>query len=979
MATCAVCGYEAAGSVRFCPECGARADGRAREQRKVVTVLFCDVAGSTALGESLDAEALRALLARYFQRMKSIVERHGGLVEKFIGDAVMAVFGLPAVHEDDAARALQAAAEMQLALPELGIEGRIGVCSGEVVTGTEERLATGDAVNVAARLQQAAQPGETLLGETTLRLARDAVEVEPVEPLALKGKREPVPAWRLVAVSTAAAERRFDSPLVGRERELGALAEAWERACGGTGCELVTVVGAAGVGKSRLAAEFLAAAEATVVRGRCLSYGEGITYWPVVEVLKQLEAQRSRVGLDPVAADALAVLLGEGGTSSTDEIAWAFRKLLEAVAAEGPLVAVFDDIQWGEDVFLELLEHVAFLSTGAPILLLCMARPELLDRRSDWSGVTRLQPLSAEEAELLMKARIGGRELGADVRERILRSAGGNPLFVEEMAAMVQASGDGEVDVPPTLQALLTARLDQLDPPERSVLERGAVEGEVFHHGVVQALTPEEPRLTTRLTALVRKELIRPDRPLLAGEDAFRFRHLLMRDAAYQGLPKAERAELHEQFADWLAQHGAELVELDELLGYHLGQAYRYRRELAPHDERGRTLAARAGERLWAAGSRAILRQDFRAGLNLLQRAAELLPVEGRDPRFEIELGWARFNTGQGAEVVSGLAEAAEHAAAVGNRVSELGLRLEQTTYESVLDPTERNAKRLRELADEALPVFEAAGDEWGLTVAYGALLIAGEIQTPSKADVAAAAERVVEHARRADDRLWINWGESELVNARYLGPTPVEECLRWLDEHPDFERRSVAPPRRSPSGHAGPIRRGAPPARRSGRPHGGARCRQVPDFPGFASLRHSDAGGRCGPCGGGGARGVRDRARQRRAEQLHVVLLQPRPGAPRARPRRRGRAVARTRARDRPERGTPPADAVAPGAWQAARAARRASRGRAARARGGRARRGDGHAERARRRAARPRRGAGSCGSGCAGGARPGARALRA
>ncbi len=290
-----------------------------------MTVLFCDVAGSTALGESLDAEALRALLARYFERMKSIVERHGGVVEKFIGDAVMAVFGLPAVHEDDAVRALQAAAEMQLALPELGIEGRIGVCSGEVVTGTEERLATGDAVNVAARLQQAAQPGETLLGETTLRLARDAVEAEPVEPLPLKGKREPVPAWRLVAVSTAVAERRFDSPLVGRERELGALAEAWERACGGPGCELVTVVGAAGVGKSRLVAEFLASVDATVVRGRCLSYGEGITYWPVVEVLKQLEARRSRAELDPAATAALAVLLGDEGRSSTEEIAWAFR------------------------------------------------------------------------------------------------------------------------------------------------------------------------------------------------------------------------------------------------------------------------------------------------------------------------------------------------------------------------------------------------------------------------------------------------------------------------------------------------------------------------------------------------------------------------------------------------------------------------------------------------------------------------------
>jgi class 3 adenylate cyclase len=278
VATCAECGYEAAGSFRFCPECGARADGQAREQRKVVTVLFCDVTGSTALGESLDAEALRALLARYFERMKSIVERHGGIVEKFIGDAVMAVFGLPAVHEDDAVRALQAAAQMQLALPELGIEGRIGVCSGEVVTGTEERLATGDAVNVAARLQQAAQPGETLLDETTLRLARDAVEAEPVEPLLLKGKSKPVPAWRLVAVSTAAAERRFDSPLVGRDKELRALAEAWERARDTPGCELITVVGAAGVGKSRLAAEFLANTDATVVRGRCLSYGEGITY-----------------------------------------------------------------------------------------------------------------------------------------------------------------------------------------------------------------------------------------------------------------------------------------------------------------------------------------------------------------------------------------------------------------------------------------------------------------------------------------------------------------------------------------------------------------------------------------------------------------------------------------------------------------------------------------------------------------------------
>ncbi|MBA2460725.1 MAG: AAA family ATPase, partial [Actinobacteria bacterium] len=729
----------------------------------------------------------------YFERMKSIVERHGGVVEKFIGDAVMAVFGLPVLHEDDAVRALRAAAEMQVALPKLGIEGRIGVCSGEVVTGTEERLATGDAVNVAARLQQAAQPGETLLGEATLRMARDAVEVEPVEALQLKGKREPVPAWLLVSVSTVAAERRFDSALVGRERELGALAEAWERVRGGPGCELVTVVGTAGVGKSRLGAEFLTGAEATVVRGRCLSYGEGITYWPVVEVLKQLEAHRSRLELDPVAADALAVLLGRGGASSTDEIAWAFRKLLEAVAAEGPIVAVFDDIQWGEDVFLDLLEHVAFLSTGAPILLLCMGRPELLERRGGWSGVTRLQPLSAEEAGLLMEARIGGRELGAEVRERILRAAGGNPLFVEEMAAMVQASDDGEVEVPPTLRALLAARLDQLDPPERSVLERGAVEGEVFHHSVVQTLTPEKPGLTTQLTALVRKELIRPDRSMFAGDDAFRFRHLLMRDAAYEGLPKAERAELHERFADWLAEHGAELVELDELAGYHLEQAYRYRQELGPLDEHSRALAARAGERLGLAGRGAFLRQDFRAALNLLERAADLLPDEQRDGRFEIELGWTRFNAGQGAEaVLSGLAEAAERAAGAGNRVAELALRLDHAGYEIEFEPTERAAKRLREFAEEALPVFEAAGDDWALAVAWGSLLIADEVESRSWADIAAAAERIVGHARRANYHLLIDWGEAYLVHAQYRGATPVEECLRWLDEHPDVGRQSV-------------------------------------------------------------------------------------------------------------------------------------------------------------------------------------------
>jgi class 3 adenylate cyclase len=360
---CASCGHENNEGARFCEECGfsfAVAAVGAKEQRKTVTVLFCDLTGSTALGETLDPERLRALLPRYFERMKGIVKRHGGSVEKFIGDAVMAVFGVPVLHEDDALRAVRSAVEMRDALPELGLQGRIGVMTGEVVTGTEERLATGDAVNMAARLEQAAQRGEVLVGQPTLALVGDAAEVEPVEPVELKGKAEPVPAYRLLRVREA-PERRHGALFVGRERELALVREAWERVRAGQRCELVTVVGDAGVGKSRLCVEVLASIEATVVRGRCLSYGEGITYWPVVEVLKQIGVQP----VDEAAAAAIRSLLGEtDAQTSAEEIAWAFRKTLEHAASEQPVVVVVDDIQWGEETFLDLIEHVAMLSSG---------------------------------------------------------------------------------------------------------------------------------------------------------------------------------------------------------------------------------------------------------------------------------------------------------------------------------------------------------------------------------------------------------------------------------------------------------------------------------------------------------------------------------------------------------------------------------------------------------------------------------------
>src|SRR4051812_20428936 len=596
---CPQCEFVNPPGARFCAGCGTplAAPVPQREVRKTVTVVFCDVTGSTALGEKLDPESLRHVMARYFEAMRAAIERHGGTVEKFIGDAVMAVFGVPVVHEDDALRAARAAIDMREGLAGLNeelerdygtrLEARIGVNTGEVVTGTEERLATGDAVNVAARLEQAAAPGEVLLGPETMRLLRGAVTAEELEPLELKGKAEGVNAFRLVSVE-GELPRRLGAPLVGRRRELRMLGDAWERVTSERTCVLFTLLGTAGVGKSRLTEEFLSGLDAVLVRGRCLSYGEGITYWPVTEIVLQLV----QLGHD-ASSGPLAGLLGEGAPTSSEEIALAFRRLLEQAAAEQPLLVVFDDVHWGEPALLDLVEHVATMSRGAPILVLCLGRPELLDRRQAWGGgllnanTVLLEPLSGEETDELIEA-MGGR-LDAGLAARIRDAAQGNPLFVEEMTAMVEEGG-GEVVVPPTVQALLAARLDQLDGDERSVLERGAVEGQVFHRGAVQALGVTGVDVSPRLSALIRKELVRPETATFSGDDAYRFRHILIRDAAYDALPKASRAELHARFADWLEEHGADLVERDEIIGYHLEQAYRYRAELGPVDDAGRAL-----------------------------------------------------------------------------------------------------------------------------------------------------------------------------------------------------------------------------------------------------------------------------------------------------------------------------------------------------------------------------------------------------
>ena len=802
-----------------------------RESRKTVTIVFCDVTGSTALGERLDPESLSKVMGRYFEVMRSAIERHGGTVEKFIGDAVLAVFGVPVLHEDDALRAVRAAEAMQEALVGLNeeleaergvsIQTRIGVNTGEVLVekrSATEGLVTGDAVNVAARLEQAAKPGEILLGWQTFRLARDAIEVEPVEPLELKGKSEPVPAFRLIRAIPGAEghARRMDSEMVGRDGELQLLTHAFDRSIQEQACVLFTLLGSAGVGKSRMSEEFLRGiGEARVLRGRCLHYGEGITFWPVVEVLTQAagiqesdtaEDVRQKLGhvLDSDAdADVITTritnLLGFGGAAVPDETFWAIRKLLECLAANEPLVVIFDDIQWAEPTLLDLIEHVADWSRDAPILLLCMARPDLLDDRPGWGGgkmnatTILLEPLPAAAGELLLTNLLGSSELETGARERILAAAGGNPLFVEEVLDMLVDQGhlaraDGgwiatsdlaAIDMPPTISALLTARLDRLPSPERTVLEHGSVEGNVFHRGAVTALDVDATAgdaIGHQLMDLVRKELIRPDRAEIPGDDAFRFRHLLIRDAAYQAMPKEVRADLHERFARWMGTV-ARFAEVDEIVGYHLEQAHTYLMELGPSDERTDRLAEAAADHLVAAGRRARERGDDPAAVNLLSRASSLLP-RGTPKHVDALCEFARTVAWAGdiarSEVLAlelrGLLEVLEDP--VWRAHASIALAWVASNMETYWDPNE-----WLDTAESAIEVFERVDDELGLARAYD-LLGWGENACSRFGASTAAREQAYEHAKRSGDRVMEMEFMAGRASGAVWGPMPVSDGL---------------------------------------------------------------------------------------------------------------------------------------------------------------------------------------------------------
>ena len=708
---------------------------------------------------------------------------------------------------------------------EFGVEigSRTGIHTGEVAVGdpdTGQTLVTGDTVNTAARLEQAAGPGEILLGETTRTLVRDAVVVAPVEPIEAKGKAEPVAAYRLVDVlpDADARVRRFDAPMIGREDELAAILDVFERTVADRTCKIVTLLGEAGVGKSRLALEAIRTLgdHAKVLRGRCLPYGEGITFWPVAEVVRQAAGitdddeagdARRRIAalLDQVEhgeriAEGVADLVGLGEKArSAEEGFWAVRRFLEGLARTQSLVLVLDDIHWGEETFLDLLSYVVEWTDGVPVFIFCLARKELLDRRPGWAAAARselvaLEPLDATDCVGLLRGLLDTDEVPIEVTSAIAGTAEGNPLFVEEIVGMLIDEGllgyeDGGwsaapdlagIAIPPTVHALLSGRLEQLEMPERRVLEGASVVGEVFEWSAVAELVPSEMRtqLGGHLMSLVRKDVIRPAPSELSGEDAFRFRHLLIRDAAYDGLGKEERAELHERFARWLAEVAPDrLPQLQPIVGYHLEQAVRYRLELGRRSDASASLAWDAAHHLGEAGRRALARSDVPAAENLLGRAIALL---SRDdplrPHLTIDLASALWELGEFGSVEELADEGLELARGLGDRSLELRFELRRLYLRMMRDPKH---VLLREVAEAAEGIAEeAAGLGDPLTEGEARLRVARLL-----ADIGrnSDGERMLARASDCFARARVVSSELAFVQAlsySYQGPQAISEDI---------------------------------------------------------------------------------------------------------------------------------------------------------------------------------------------------------
>lgn len=841
MAVCTNCGEENPERAKFCLSCGTpmAQEEAPHEVRKMVSIVFTDLVGSTAMQEKLDPESVRRVMLSYRDVMREVIDKHGGVVEKFIGDAIMCVFGVPLVNEDDALRAVRTAIGMRDALAPLNaqleetwgvrISVRTGINTGEVLAGEKWDTDTGvlgDTVNTAARFEQAAGAEEILFGPTTYALVKDEVEVEALEPLALKGKTEPVPVYRVVGLKTMPEPlTRSDAPIIGREREVTLLNEALQRAIEEHTCHMFTLLGPAGVGKSRLAAEVLRVApeDAVAVKGRCLPYGEGITFWPIIEIVKQV-AQIDEADSSERAKRKISLIVGDvpdGGlvasiveqviglsdpTASREEIFWGIRKFLELLARRAPLIAIFDDIHWGEPTLLDLIDHIVTWSRTTPIFMLCMARPDLIETRPDWSGgkpnvaSVLLEPLTEEYTEALLDSLLGGGAVAPEARARILDASAGNPLFVEEMVSMlidqgllarenghwVPTTDLSKLTVPPTIQALLATRLDRLQRPERQIVERGSVVGRVFTtRGVVQ-LSPEplKPQVKTHLTTLERKEFVARDTFVLGGEETFKFRHILIRDAAYNSMPKESRAELHEAFADWLAEIlGERVTEQEEILGYHLEQAFRNRAELGMVATKHRDLATRAATHLSSAGQRAIRRGDQPAAVNLLTRALELLPPDD-ERRLDLypELGAALIYNGDLAEAQRTLDDAIREAKVAGHPRGEAHAVVQRALL-SLHSGEATTFERAASEARQAIELFKQADDPLGLSRAWR-LLAYAEDGAGNAAAAMNSLQEAIKHAQRAGDHSAEADARQTLITFLAFGGTPVPAMIKELEEH---------------------------------------------------------------------------------------------------------------------------------------------------------------------------------------------------
>jgi class 3 adenylate cyclase/tetratricopeptide (TPR) repeat protein len=782
----------------------APADATAREPfptvRKIVSILFADVAGSTRLASTLDAETLRAVMTRYFAAMRAVAERHGGTLEKFSGDEVMVVFGVPMIHEDDPLRAVRAASEMRDTLAQLNrelehahgvrLEIRIGVNTGEVVAGDpgEAPFVTGEAVNVGKRLQEAAAPGDVLLAPVTFSLTQHSVETEPFGKLELRGRAEPVSAHRLVGLVTEPLARREEpGPLVARRRELRRIRAVYGRVRKKPCVALALVVGEAGIGKTRLVREFVAGVDdAQILVGRCVSYGEGATYLPLVEVVRQATRERTLEeilhGVDEAdrVARVLHVVAGEVDQPvGSGEASWAFQRFLTALARERPVLLILDDLHWGEPALLEFVDQVVTRTHGVPLLVLALGRPELRERGEQWearavgrAGIT-LSRLSDEETKTLVASR-GGTHLERPMLERLVAIAEGNPLFAEQLFALIQERGpDALGSLPPTVEALIASRLDGLGRRERAAVERAAVAGRDFRERELVALSPPEEAAVVHetLASLAHAGFVRR-RQVAATDDTFAFQHVLIRDAAYAAVPKSRRAELHERLADWLI---AETNATDELVGFHLERAYTSLVDLGPVGRHASRLAEEAGERLGRAGMRAFQRGDLHATTNLLERATSLLPKSSEQRRELLsELGLALRMAGNPADAEDALREAL----IVSRRQNDARLasraELELAAAEAF---GEGNPDDLLRTAEGSLRVFEPLADHRSLSRAW---VYIGDVQGGfycQNAQWERALDKALAHYRAS------GWPTTSFVGSLaaslFYGPQPVPSAVR--------------------------------------------------------------------------------------------------------------------------------------------------------------------------------------------------------